>query len=128
MERRLRLRDIFFYLILIIITVFLIINFNQLQKFSALLAGLNIFILSLILIVRFFSYWANTRYFESFFKLFDGNKIGFKRLFITTIVMNFINTILPSGGISGTSYLIKATEPEVKASTATIAQISWYVL
>lgn len=128
MRKGLRIRNIIFYLIVIIVTVLVAANFDQLQKFVVLISQLNIVILVCIIFIRFLYYWANAKYFQSFFGIFKTKKIAFKNLLVITIIMNFINTILPSGGVTGTAYLAKATNKQVSASTATIAQVSWYIL
>lgn len=118
-------RHFLFFIALVIIGVLFALNFGKFQNLKNLVQNLNIWILALIVLVRYMSYWANTKYFEGFFGIF-GHKIKYKRLFPVIMAMNFVNTVFPTGGISGVSFMSKELEDKVDSRTVTIAQIFWY--
>ncbi|MBI2797878.1 flippase-like domain-containing protein [Candidatus Saccharibacteria bacterium] len=122
-----KLRQLLFFLGLILVAGLLIGQFGQIQKFISTLEKLNIFILILILPLRFLYYRENSKFFASFFAIFK-QKTNFKHLFRAVTAMNFVNIIFPSGGISGLSYLRKQVGKDVSSSTITLAQFFYYVL
>lgn len=114
-----------FFIGLVIIGALFALNFGKFQNLKNLVQNMNIWILSSVIIVRYMSYWANTKYFEGFFGIFK-HKIKYKNLFPVIMAMNFVNTIFPTGGISGVSYMSRELEGRVDSRTVTIAQIFWY--
>lgn len=122
-----KIRQFVFFILLIVIVILIATNLGQLHNFTNLLLHLNLWILSSILLIRYLSYWSNTHYFISILKVFN-KKINFAKAFIGVVIMNFVNTIIPTGGISGASYLSLQFEPEIPASVTTVSQIGWYIL
>lgn len=121
-----KLRHFLFFLALVFLVVLLIKNYGNIAQFTSLLSQFNIFILLLALPLRYLYYWANTKYFEAFFHL-PKKKIKFTKLFHAVVTMNFVNTVFPSGGISGVTYLSKVLEPEIEEHQSVVAQAFWYV-
>lgn len=101
-------------------------NLGRFGEFANLLGQLNLWVLLLILPIRYLSYYSNTRYFVSFLHIF-GHKVEFKKLFRSVVTMNFVNTVFPTGGISGVSYIANALKPKVDSHTTAIAQVFWQV-
>ncbi len=118
-------RHFLFFIALVIIGLLFVRNFGKFQNLTNLIQNLNIWILSLIILIRYLSYWANTKYFQGFFGIFN-HKIRYKRLFPVIMAMNFVNTVFPTGGISGISYMSRELNDKVDSQTVTIAQIFWY--
>lgn len=120
-----KMRHFLFFIALVVIGILFVLNFGKFQNLQNLVQNMNIWILSTIFLVRYLSYWANTKYFQNFFAVF-GHKIEQKRLFSVVMGMNFVNTVFPSGGISGVSYMSRELEDKVDGHDVTIAQIFWY--
>lgn len=118
-------RHFLFFIAIVVIGVLFARNIDNFANLQNLIQNMNIWILSTILIVRYLSYWANTKYFQSFFKIFNHD-VEHKRLFPVVMGMNFVNTVFPSGGISGVSYMSRELEDKLDSHTVTIAQIFWY--
>lgn len=121
-----RLRHIFFFLALVAIVVLAIIQFGQFQKFIEVLKSVNIFVLLLVVGLRYVYYWANTKYFQAYLHNFKHD-IPFRILFNDIVTMNFANTVFPSGGLSGVAILRgRLRKHKVSAHTTTVAQGFWY--
>lgn len=103
-----------------------IIQVGQFKKFLEVIKNINIFILLLVVALRYVYYWANTKYFQAYLRNFKQN-IPFKVLFDDIVTMNFANTVFPSGGLSGIAILRgRLRKHRVSAHTATVAQGFWY--
>ena len=120
-----KLRRLIYFVIIIALGALLLANLGQLRDFFHILRQANLAILVTILLARYLYYWSNAQYFISTFKLFGG-KITLRRALEASIVYNFLNTVIPSGGVSGTSYIASEFRDDVKASVATAVQIAWY--
>lgn len=120
-----KIKHFLFFIALVILGILFVLNIGKLQNLKNLVQNMNIWILSSIIIVRYLSYWANSKYFQAFFKIFD-QKIKHKRLFPVVMSMNFVNTVFPSGGISGVSFMSHELSDQVNSRTVTMAQIFWY--
>ncbi len=59
--------------------------------------------LLLLLPLQWINYDAQTRLYRGLFKVV-GNKLSYKFLFQTSLELNFVNSVFPSGGVSGISY------------------------
>lgn len=59
--------------------------------------------LLLILPVELLNYHAQTKLYQGLFGLV-GNKLSYKFLFKTSLELNFVNHVFPSGGVTGISY------------------------
>lgn len=121
-----KIRRLLYFVVIAVIGVLLVANLGQFKTFLETIKGANLLILATILVARYFYYWSNAKYFTSTFKIFGGN-ITFRRALETSIVYNFLNTVIPSGGVSGTSYVAREFHDDVKASVATAVQLAWYV-
>ncbi|HMS92413.1 MAG TPA: YbhN family protein [Candidatus Saccharibacteria bacterium] len=122
-----KLRHFLFFIALIVIVVLAYNQFNQVQSFKDLFKTINWWILALVIPMRYLYYRFNAKYFESFFDIFK-QKAKFNLVFESTITMNFVNIVFPSGGISGLSYIRKVLKDDVDSANVTLAQLSWYVL
>ena len=119
-----KIRHVLFFVAIVVLGWLVFSNVDRFGEFAKLLGQLNIPTLFLILPVRYLSYYSNTRYFVSFFELF-GHKVQYKKLFRSVVTMNFVNTVFPTGGISGVSYISSALKPKIDSHTTAIAQIFW---
>jgi len=87
------------------------------------LGKVNAWVLLLILPLEFLNYDAYARFYKSIFKTL-GDKVDYWPMFKLTLELNFVNHILPSGGISGISYFTVRMKSEgVSGTRATLSQV-----
>jgi len=113
--------------IITLVLVALIIFFarEELVKAWELLWEVNIWIFLLIIPVQFASYFASGEMLFSYLKqkgdLKDTSNIEASKM---ALELNFVNHILPSGGVSGASYMTwRLNKLGVNTSRATLAQV-----
>lgn len=76
----------------------------------------------MVLALRFLYYWTNAKYFEAYLANFN-HKPKFRDLFKDIVVVNFADTVFPSGGVSGIAVLRgRLRRHNVSAHTSTVAQ------
>ena len=121
-----KFRQFAFFIILILLGVLVLKNAGKMGELLDLLKGMNLFVLVLILPVRFMYYWFNTRYYKHFFSLY-GHTLSTKELFPAVVSMNFVNTVIPTGGISGATFFARTMEPKVDQKISLLAQSFWYL-
>ena len=120
-----RLRHVFFFIALVLITVFAIVQFGELQNFMDIIKNINIFLLLIVFVFRYLAYFFNAKYFQAYLKNFN-HLIPLKAIYKDVITMNFANTVFPSGGISGIALLRgQFRKHKVSAHTTTVAQAFW---
>lgn len=79
----------------------------------------------LLLIIPFqlWNYDAQTRLYRSLFRIV-GNKFSYRQMFETSLELNFVNNVFPSGGVSGISYYgARMRSENVTAGRATLVQL-----
>lgn len=84
-------------------------------------------LLLLLPLLQFISHFFIASAYQAIFKIY-GYHVPLSRTLPMVWALNFVNQILPSGGLSGLTYLIYGTRGHVPASTATLAQLARYVL
>lgn len=122
-----RWRPLLFFLAIIALGVLILSRIGQLQSFVATIKGVNIWLLLLVIPLRYAYYWANTWYFSSFFRLFEAPQER-KHLFRTVVATNFVNIIVPTAGVSGLSYMRESIGRKVKSSILTLSHLGYYIL
>ena len=92
------------------------------------LTKVNLWALLLILPLEFLNYDAYARLYRNLFKTL-GKKVSYKSMFRLTLELNFVNHILPSGGVSGISYFgVRMRAEGVSGTKATLAQVMKFFL
>lgn len=100
------------------------------QIFEAIgnLGKVNAFALLLIIPLKYINFDVYTRLYRSLFAIL-GNHVKYRSMFKITLELNFVNTILPSGGVSGVSYFsVRMRDEGVSAAKATLAQVMKFFL
>lgn len=92
------------------------------------LSEVNAWILLLMVVWQSLSYYSYARMYRQLFLLL-GEKIRFRSLLRVTIELNFINNILPSGGVSGISYFsLRMRDADVNPSKSAVVQVGRFIL
>lgn len=122
-----KLRHFAFFIGLVLLGLLFLRGVGQMEQFITLMKDLNIWALLLVIPVRFGYYWANTRFYDHFFSVIYKKRIPFWHLFEGVVSMNFVNTVVPTGGVSGAAYFAQIFRREVSPKQSFIAQFFWYI-
>ena len=88
------------------------------------LGRINAAALLLIIPLKVINFDSYARLYKDLFKTL-GNRVGYWAMYKLSLELNFVNYILPSGGVSGISYFtIRARSEGISAAKATLAQIT----
>lgn len=115
---------------LVLVGVILYLSRHELERAWELLANINLWILALIVPISAIAYLANGEMIFSYLRqkrlLSHVNPLTFMRI---SLELNFVNHVLPSGGVSGISYMNwRLGKLGVSAGRATMAQAVRYVV
>ena len=92
------------------------------------LGRVNTLALLLIIPLKIINYDAYARLYRNLFAIV-GSKVNYWSMYRLSLELNFVNYILPSGGISGISYFtIRSRSFGISTAKATLAQISKLLL
>ncbi len=92
------------------------------QTFQALFR-INAWALLLMIPLQLLNYDAQTRLYRSLFAIV-GNKLSYKRLFISSLELNFVNHVFPSGGVTGISYWgLRMKDENITSAKATAVHL-----
>lgn len=79
--------------------------------------------LLLLIPIQVINYDAQTRLYRGLFKVV-GNKLSYKFLYKTSLELNFVNSVFPSGGVSGISYFgVRMRSKDITGGKATMVQM-----
>lgn len=91
-------------------------------------SSVNILALLLLVPIEWANYDAQARLYHGLFWLV-GNRLSYRFLFETSLELNFINNVFPSGGVSGISYFgVRMRGDDITAGKATVVQMIKLVL
>ena len=92
------------------------------------LERINILILLLIIPLKIINFDAYARLYRNLFAIIS-NKVKYWSMYRLSLELNFVNSILPSGGISGISYFtVRCRALGIGAGKSTLAQIGKLLL
>ncbi len=92
-----------------------------------ILKSVDIRILVILPLLQFAAYLFIAGYYKSALSIFD-HKVSFLRAYGTVVSLYFVEQVLPSGGVSGMSYIAYALRTVASVGLTTIVQISRYLL
>ncbi len=97
---------------------------DQLVETFENLHKVNYWVLLLMLPIQLLNYHAQTKIYLTLFKIV-GNKLSYKFLFRTSLELNMVNHVFPSGGVTGISYFgLRMRDGEsISAAKATLVQL-----
>lgn len=103
--------------------LFLFFIKDQIVETFQNISRIHWWVIIIIILLQLWNYDAQTRMYRSLFTIV-GNKFKYKPMFITSLELNFINNVFPSGGVSGISYFgARLRSRNVTAGKATLVQI-----
>ncbi|MGF7228920.1 MAG: lysylphosphatidylglycerol synthase transmembrane domain-containing protein [Candidatus Saccharibacteria bacterium] len=87
------------------------------------LTHVHVWALVLLIPIEWLNYDAQARLYRHLFAVV-GNKLSYKFLFKTSLELNFVNSVFPSGGVSGISYFgVRMRNREITGAKATVVQM-----
>jgi uncharacterized protein (TIRG00374 family) len=107
------------------LAIVLLLDRGQLDKFIHVIRDLRWYVLVLVVLVQFTSYYMNALYYQSILRVF-GYRIRATRLFEGALATNYVNYILPSAGMAGAGFLSQVLSPEVPRGEGVLAQFVRY--
>ena len=88
----------------------------------------NIWALLLIIPIEIWNYDAQARLYQRLFDIL-GDRLSYKFWYSLSLELNFINSVFPSGGVSGISYLgMRLRRNDIRAGRAALVQLMKLVL
>jgi uncharacterized protein (TIRG00374 family) len=85
-------------------------------------------VLLLLIPIEFLNYDAQARMYRDLFGIV-GNKLTYWQMFKLSLELNFVNSVFPSGGVTGISYFgLRMRSHEVSGSKATLVQLMKLVM
>lgn len=129
MKSRKRLRRIIFSVVAFgLLAVLIATNTDDIGQTWRLLQQVDLRYVALLPVLQILSYSMISLYFRYVFKSFKKD-IPFKNMLGIIMALNFVNQILPSGGLSGVTYLIYGLRRyNISAGTASLTQLGRYLL
>lgn len=96
---------------------------DQLVETVRNLGRVNAWALLLIIPVQFLNYDAQTRLYQGLFGVV-GHKLKYWFMFRTSLELNFVNHVFPSGGVTGISYFgLRMRDDKISGAKATVVQL-----
>lgn len=110
------------------LVVLLIAIRGQLKQTVHDLFRINAWAVLLIIPIEFLNYDAQARLYQGLFKIV-GNKLSYSFLFKTSLELNFVNSVFPSGGVTGISYFgVRMRGNEITGAKATLVHLMKLVM
>ncbi|HTE21685.1 MAG TPA: lysylphosphatidylglycerol synthase transmembrane domain-containing protein [Candidatus Limnocylindria bacterium] len=101
---------------------------KQLAETFANLNRVNLWILLLMIPTQALNYFAQANLYQSLFRAV-GERFRFRSILRLALELNFVNTVFPSGGVSGFSYItLRLKSEDVSTAKATLVQMMRFVL
>jgi uncharacterized protein (TIRG00374 family) len=91
------------------------------------LGRVNLWVLLLMIPAQAVNYVAQANFYQSMFRVV-GERFRLKSMLRLVLELNFVNTVFPSGGVSGFSYLaIRLKDEKVSTAKATLVQMLRFI-
>jgi uncharacterized membrane protein YbhN (UPF0104 family) len=113
---------------LLALIVLLVAIRGQLKQTFHDLFRINAWAVLLIIPIEFLNYDAQARLYQGLFKIV-GNKLPYRFLFNTSLELNFVNSVFPSGGVTGISYFgVRMRGTDITGAKATLVHLMKLVM
>jgi uncharacterized protein (TIRG00374 family) len=87
------------------------------------MAHVHAWALLLMLPIEVLNYHAQAKLYQGMFRLV-GNEVGYRKLYIASLELNFVNHVFPSGGVTGISYWgLRLRDKEITGGKATLIHV-----
>ena len=101
---------------------------DQFKQTFENLFRVNAWALLLMIPAQLLNYDAQARLYKGLFEIV-GNKLSYKRLFKSSLELNFVNHVFPSGGVTGISYWgIRMKDQDITSAKATAVHLQKLVM
>lgn len=105
------------------LVLLVVLTWGQLTQTFNNLFRVNAWALLLIIPVEYLNYDAQARLYQGLFKI-TGVKLKFWPMFKSSLELNFVNSVFPSGGVTGISYFgVRMRGAEITGAKATVVQL-----
>ena len=91
------------------------------------LKDINLRFVLLLPLLQLTSYMLVAGYYKEFFKAFK-KQVRYWRMLGMVMSLSFVDQVLPSGGLSGTTYLVYGLRSKLKIGTITLAHLGRYMI
>lgn len=98
---------------------------HQLADTIGNFSKVNVYVLLLLLPLQWANYHTQAKLYQGLFRMV-GNKLSYKFLFKASLELNFVNSVFPSGGVSGISYFgmrMRSDKEKITGGRATLVHI-----
>jgi uncharacterized protein (TIRG00374 family) len=110
------------------LVIFVVAIHSQLRQTFQNLFRVNAWALLLIIPIEYLNYDAQARLYQGLFSIV-GNRLSYSFLFKTSLELNFVNNVFPSGGVTGISYFgMRLRDGEISGAKATVVHLLKLVL
>lgn len=101
---------------------------GQLAQTLQNLYDVNLFWVSLIIPLEILNHYAQAGLYQGLFRVL-GHRFRLRSMFRLSLELNFVNTVFPSGGVSGFSYLsLRMKDEKITTATSTLVQTFRFIL
>lgn len=108
---------------LVALGILILLSRDKIGDVVTNLGRVNTFALLLLVPLQIVNYHAYSRLYQRIFAIIHGH-VRYRHMYRLSLELNFVNHILPSGGVSGISYFgLRMRSLGVSASKATLAQV-----
>jgi len=113
---------------LLALVLLIVFSWDQLAQTFHNLFKVHAWALLLIIPVEYLNYDAQARLYRGLFKV-TGNNLGYWPLFKSSLELNFVNSVFPSGGVTGISYFgVRMRGDGITGAKATVVHLMKLVL
>jgi len=108
---------------LVALVALVIASWGQLAQTFDNLFRVHAWALLLIIPVEYLNYDAQARLYQGLFAI-TGNKLEYWPMFRSSLELNFVNNVFPSGGVTGISYFgVRMRGTDITGAKATVVQL-----
>ncbi len=113
---------------LVALIVLVVAIWDQLVETFNNIVHVKTWVLLLMIPLQVLNYDSQTRLYQHLFSIV-GNRLSYKQLFRSSLELNFVNHVFPSGGVTGISYFgIRMKDAELSGAKATAVHLLKLVL
>ncbi len=113
---------------IVALAVFIVALRHQILDTISNLREVNIFFVLLIVPLEALNHLGDAKMYQYLFRIL-GNRFRTKSMYRLSLELNFVNTVFPSGGVSGFSYIsLRMRDEDISGAKASLVQTMRFVL